>query len=234
MYSKKAISISAVVLCLSITLLGAGKKHKKPAIPVAEAENCDLTFAGKSRKDVKLRSVDDGKHYSTINNGQPISVAEWLTMACSTFDPETVGKPIKDSPIKGVETQKVTVEGYLMAARFENGGDHEIHAEIADEPIWSSQNHHVIVEVPPGEAYCAARKELWDLVADSPKHGKNYAVLENGPKIAVTGYVFLDTGHGGSHFCTNSGGRGIKDSSGHSDVRGLWEVHPVLEVTHAP
>ena len=234
MPSKKATVISAAVLCLSISLVGANKKHKKPAIPISEAENCDLTFAGSSRKDVKLRPVEDGKQYSAINNGQPISVAEWLTMACSTFDPETVGKAIKDSPIKGVETQTVTIEGFLMAARFENGEDHDIHAEIADEPVWSSENHHVIVEIPPGEAYCAARKQLWDLVAGSLKHGKNYAVLNYGPKIAVTGYVFLDTGHGGSHFCTNSGGRGIKDSSGHSDVRGLWEVHPVLDVKPVP
>jgi hypothetical protein len=157
-----------------------------------------------------------------------------MAMACSTFDPGTEGKPIKDSPISGVETQKVTVEGYLMAARFENSEDHDIHAEIADEPNWSSQNHHLIVEVPPGEAYCSARKELWDLVVDSVKHGKNYGVFENGPKIAVTGYVFLDTAHGGSHFCTNSGGRGIKDSTGHSNVQGLWEVHPVLDVQRLP
>ena len=27
-----------------------------------------------------------------------------------------------------------------------------------------------------------------------------------------------------------SGGLGIKDDNGHSDVQGLWEVHPVLEV----
>ena len=36
-----------------------------------------------------------------------------------------------------------------MAARFENGGDHDIHAEIADEPVWSSENHHIIVEIHP-------------------------------------------------------------------------------------
>jgi hypothetical protein len=228
--SRKATTAFAAVLCLSISLVGANKKHKKPAIPISEAENCDLTFAGSSRKDVKLRTVEDGKHYSTINGDQPISVAEWLSMACSTFDPATENKAIKDAPIKGVETQTVTIEGFLMAARFENGGDHDIHAEIADEPTWSLQNHHVIVEVPPGQAYCSARKQVWDLVVDSVKHGKNYAVLENGPRIAVTGYVFLDTAHGGSHFCTNSGGRGIKDSGGHSDVQGLWELHPVLEV----
>jgi hypothetical protein len=231
--SKKA-TISAAVLCLSVSLFGASKKHKKPAIPVADAENCDLTFAGSSRKDVKLRTLEDGKHYSAINSGNPISVAQWLAMACSTFDAATEGKAIRDSPIPGVETQSVTIEGFLMAARFENGEDHDIHAEIADEPTWSSQNHHVIVEVPPGEAYCSARKQLWDLVVDSVKHGKNSAVLENGPKIAATGYVFLDTAHGGSHFCTNSGGRGIKDSSGHSNVQGLWEVHPVLEVQQLP
>ena len=59
----------------------------------------------KSRKAVKLRTVEDGKHYTAINGGQPISVAQWLAMACSTFDPATVGKAIKDSPIIGVEAQ---------------------------------------------------------------------------------------------------------------------------------
>jgi hypothetical protein len=99
--------------------------------PGREGRKLRSHLCRKRRKDVKLRTVEDGKHYSTINGGQPISVAEWLTMACSTFDPETVGKTLKDSPITGVETQTVTIEGFLMAARFENGEDHDIHAEIA-------------------------------------------------------------------------------------------------------
>jgi hypothetical protein len=75
---------------------------------------------------------------------------------------------------------------------------------------------------------------LWDLAKNEVPAGKNSAILSNGPKIRVTGYVFVDTAHGGSHFCTNNGGRGIKDSSGNSNVKGLWEVHPVLQVQTVP
>jgi hypothetical protein len=226
-----------ICLCLALSIIcvaQSGKSKKAAGLPMSEAEDCNLTFAGSARKSVKLRTAQDGSGYRKLNNGQPMTVTEWLQTACSTFDLAVRGKAIKDQPISGVETQEVTLEGYLMGARFENDGDLDIHAEIADKPGWSATNYHVIVEVPPGQAYCSARKSLWDLAKNEVPAGKNSAILSNGPKIRVTGYVFVDTAHGGSHFCTNNGGRGIKDSSGNSNVKGLWEVHPVLQVQTVP
>src|SRR5438552_2583158 len=55
-------------------------------------------------------------------------------------------------------------------------------------------------------------------------------VMETPPKVRITGYVFLDSAHGSTKFCQTSGGRGIHHN-GTQQVRGLWEVHPVLEVS---
>jgi len=86
--------------------------------------------------------------------------------------------------------------------------------------------------VPPGPAYCDARKKVWSLVkAELPAKSTNTIhVMETPPKVRITGYVFLDSAHGSTKFCQTSGGRGIHHN-GTQQVRGLWEVHPVLEVS---
>jgi len=223
----------AVILLVLFPLCASSQKtskRTKAEIPVSEADDCSLTFSGSARRDVKLRTAQDGSHYESVNNGDSLTVAEWLKMTCSQFDPKVI--EVKDVPIPGIETQKVSLQGYLVAARFENGakGDYDIHAEISDNPNWPSP--HVIVEVPPGEAYCSARKELWSLVKSDLLPGKNTAIPSSPPQVKVTGYVFLDTAHGGSHFCTANGGRGIQ-KNGVSAVKGLWEIHPVLEVSES-
>jgi len=173
-------AILAVLFPLGATSQKTSKRTKAE-IPVSEADDCSLTFNGSARRDVKLRTVQDGSHYESVNNGDSLTVAEWLKMTYSQFDPKVL--EVKDVPIPGIETQKVSPKGYLVAARFENEatGDHDIHAEISDEPNWSSP--HVIVEVPPGEAYCSARKELWSLVNSALLPEKNTAIPSNPPQV---------------------------------------------------
>jgi len=185
--SLSLLSPGTVLAQTHKTSHSSSRKATKPALPVSDAESCSLTFAGSARKNVKLRTTADGSAYTDLNGGNPMTVAQWLQTTCSTFDPKLVGKSITNTPISGVETQKVTLQGFLMAARFENDGDHDIHAEIADKPTWSATNPHVIVEVPPGQPYCAARKTLWDLAKNNLKPNQNYAILSSGPKIQVTG-----------------------------------------------
>src|SRR5437660_10270024 len=62
----------------------------------------------------------------------------------------------------GIETQTVTLDGFLVAAKFEATADHDIHAEIAESPKWETP--HVVVEVRPGPAYCDSRKKVGSLV----------------------------------------------------------------------
>jgi hypothetical protein len=127
----------------------------------AFSNDCSLQFAGSFRKAVKNRPAAAGATYTVHNDGQPITVADWFGLVCG-FDPKlnqkniTTGTPV----LKDFET-KVTLEGFLLAARFEkvnqgDGKDNDFHLEISDSKNWKSR--HVIVEVPPGPEYCDARK----------------------------------------------------------------------------
>jgi hypothetical protein len=221
-------------LAFALVALSSTAATNKRQVDVSQADNCNLKYTGASftirgsaRNAVKLRTANDGAAYTFIHDGHPLTVAEWLRITCQ-FHPSVLS--ITNKPIAGIETQKVALEGFLVAARFENAGDHDIHAELADTPAWSSP--HVVVEVPPGPEYCAARKTLWSLVKDSVPPGSNTAIPDHPRKVKVTGYVFLDAAHGSTHFCTADGGRGIR-KDGKSSVQGLWEIHPVLEVAPA-
>jgi len=199
------------------------------------ADDCSLAFQGsiKARKDVKLRTANDGAAYALVDNGKPITVARWLEVACdlnSQIQPDF--KIPTSEPIPNIETKKVTIQGYLLAAKFEGSktGDRDIHAEISDTNIWRSK--HMIIEVPPGNEYCSPRKKLWQMITDDPAKMKSGGkILDTPVKVTVTGYVFLDAAHGAD--CVSDGGRGmLKDGKGdQSQVVGLYEIHPVLDIS---
>ena len=136
-------------LCVSLVLCGK------------EPDDCTLQFKGKARKAVKLRSAAAGANYTSHNSGNPVTVSEWFQLVCS-LDPKVPNKVPKSKAIAGAETVRVTLRGYLLAARFERSEDQDIHAEIGAKPEW--QTEHVIVEVPPGPGFCDARKALWGFV----------------------------------------------------------------------
>jgi len=175
---------------------------------------------------VKLRNTASGVHYTKINNGKPITVAQWFKRVCA-LDSKVPATVPATKPMQGIETQTLTLEGFLVAAKFDP--DRDLHAEIAGSPNWNGP--HVIIEVPPGGPYCAPRKALWDLVkAELPANSTSTIhVMQTPPKVDVTGYIFLDTAHGKTDFCHTSGGRGVK-KGGKQMVQGLWEVHPVLDL----
>jgi hypothetical protein len=105
--------------------------------------------------------------------------------------------------MKGIETQQVTVKGFLVAAKVDQ--DNDIHAEIAGSPEWDTP--HLIAEVPPGQEYCSARKALWEIVkADLPQHSvASRHILRHPQAVELTGFVFLDTAHGKTDFCHTAG-----------------------------
>src|SRR5437899_11837969 len=95
----------------------------------------------------------------------------------------------------GIETQTVTLDGFLVAAKIEATADHDIHAEIAESSKWETP--HVVVEVPPGPAYCDARKKLWSLVkAELPANSTSTIhVMHTPPQARLTGDLFPDGRH---------------------------------------
>jgi hypothetical protein len=119
----------------------------------AFTNDCTLKFQGSYRKAVKNRVAADGTDYTVHNNGEAISVKDWFEFVCG-FDPALKKKKITTSTkeLKGFETIKVTLVGFLVGAKFErhvkrgDGKDNDFHLEISDSKQWRSK--HVIVGSP--------------------------------------------------------------------------------------
>ena len=219
----------AVIAMFSSIALAQTASNTDHSAKKVSADDCNLKFRGDGRKAVKLRTLGDGSSYAKLNDGKPVSVQEWYSITCS-LDFKVPARVPAAKPMQGIETQIVTLEGYLVAAKFDP--DRDIHAEIGASPKWTRPL--VVVEVPPGENYCAARKALWGLVGKElpPNSTDHFHVMENPPKIRVTGYVFLDATPGKTtpYPCRTGVKRGMKPRGKQAQVQGLWEVHPVLDV----
>lgn len=152
----------------------------------------------------------------------------------------------KDQAIKNIEDIKVTVRCYLLAVRFEkntkphDGKDNEFHLEIGATPNWKGA--HAVVEVSTGQVSCNARKTAWNLAlrdSISDKKPTTLRIFGNPSEVLVTGYTFIDGAHGhkgmtAKEWAESSGGRGIRFSKVPSQVKGLFEIHPItsLALTH--
>src|SRR5947209_7249865 len=115
-----AALISALVLLVQYPQPGQSAS-KSPA-------DCTWQFAGSYRKAMKLRTGANAAGYTDLNNGQPVTVAQFLQTVCS-FDSQ-VPSHIPTSAMQGLETIRVKLRGYLLGAKFERTGDHDIHVEI--------------------------------------------------------------------------------------------------------
>jgi hypothetical protein len=198
----------------------------------AEApDSCSLTFEGRARRAVKLRTPQAGVHYKKINGGSPITTDQWFETMCG-FDSELPDQIPTIVPMQGLENKEVTLRGFLMGAKFEKDGDQDVHAEIAGSEDW--EDKHVVVEVPPGKAFCDPRTALWSLIrTDFKSAGKpeqDHWIMDQPVEVRITGFVFLDSSHGTVDTCTKNGGRGLRKKGGVSKVEGLWEIHPVIKV----
>ena len=108
------------------TTLFATMDQRKP-------DDCSWENKSKARKIVKTRTAASGKTYANYNNGKPVTIDQWYKFTCS-LDPKVPDQIPADSPIEGAETVRVTLRGYLLSARFERDGDHDIQAEIGASP----------------------------------------------------------------------------------------------------
>ena len=211
-----------IFLLLLSTILLAGNDQRKP-------DDCSWENKSKARKSVKSRSAESGKNYLNYNDGKPITIAEWYKLTCS-LDAKVPSQIPADSPIEGAETVRVTLRGYLLGAHFERDGDHDIQAEIAAGPEWSSD--HVLLELAPGEEYCAARHGLWQLVR---KDGCNTdeCIMRKPVEVLVTGYLLLGSVQGAKNYCQARSTRGMHKGSNGSMIRGGWRLQPVFVVRKA-
>jgi len=181
---------------------------------------CELDFAGSARKAVKLRKP--GQNYRKQNDGDPITVADFLSLVCG-LDSKVV-KPVPATRPMNIEKLEVTIDAFIIAMKQDP--DDDFHIQIADEP--NAAADQIIVEVPPGDAYCDARQNAHQLFLDDGGGSLTKHVFGSPPKVEITGYLFLDSVHGQTRFCRNNGGRGMHINDNTSHVKGLWEIHPVI------
>jgi hypothetical protein len=189
-------------------------------------DDCSWENKSKVRKSVKARSAEIGKGYVNYNDGKPITIDDWYKLTCS-LDSKVPDQIPADAPIEGAETVRVTLRGYLLAARFERDGDHDLQAEIGVDPEWNSD--HVLLELAPGAEYCEARHRLWNLVR---KDGctADECIMRKPIEVLVTGYLLLGGAPGTKNYCRAPSARGMHRGDEGSRIRGAWRLQPVFAV----
>jgi hypothetical protein len=211
------------LLIIALFALAGVRAQKAP-------DDCSWQSGSKSRKTVKSRSLSDGAKYTNFNRGRAISIDEWFKFTCG-LDPTVPDRLPEDSPLVGSETTRVTLRGYLVAARFERDDDHDIHVELAATPDWNDD--HVMLEMSAGPQYCRARRQLWNLLRRDRCKG-DQCILRKPVEVLVTGYVLVGNPPQGStakDFCNFKLARGMKKTADDaSHTRGLWRLQPVFSI----
>ncbi|MGH9764478.1 MAG: hypothetical protein ACREDR_32925 [Blastocatellia bacterium] len=219
---EKPIHALFGILVLTSLVVGpvAGERSSRLQSAQTPGAGCDLEFAGKDRKAVKLRTPDQS--YKKQNDGKPLTVADFLSLVCSLDS--KVSTPVPEDQPMDIEKVEVTLDAFIIAMKQD--ADNDFHIQIADKP--DANANQIIVEVPPGQDYCDARQNVHKLFLDDGGDSLAKHVFAAPPKVEITGYLFLDSAHGKTAFCKNNGGRGIQINGKPSHVVGLWEIHPVI------
>lgn len=225
--------LAGAVLALPLLTLAHTPQQKPP-------DDCDWSFDGSDRKWVKLRTVQQEQNYTKLGSeAAPLTLDQLYDTVKSFNDqvPQNLRTVPRSRPMSQLETVRVTVRAFLLGAKFERDGDKDFHAEMGASADWNTR--HFVIEVPPGAAYCDARKATWELIKqDRLAHGQSPQtdrhIMNQPVEVLVTGYVFLDAFHGRTsnsrQFHEISGGRGLRKPGGGSKVKGIWEIHPVTQL----
>ncbi len=211
--------ITYVVLALALTLGAARSSGQNAGCPCGETKGDHL------RKAVKNRAMPGSVHAKrTVKIREMIDVWD-ITNA--EFEREPAHTYAREDTV-------FTVTGYLHRTNLSND-DCDFHIEIASSKAHGAK--HVIVEIPNTQEFCAVKQKFLDgiigkekvvngSVSTIDKLGTTAVIFKDPPKITVTGYAFLDTGH----WNPADHHRGNK-SHGSEYVWSLWEIHPVLDVS---
>lgn len=223
-------SVCRLLLLLSILVVTLVK-----SMDAQESPGCELEFAGKSRVHPKNRLLNEGAEYAVHGDAEPLVLSEWFELTCDLEKdlPKKVGS--LPEVIEGAETVRVTVRAHLMAVKL-SPDDNDFHVQIGPTTKWTGGQ--VVVEIPPGQAFCDARTTVFEIAqADREEFGGNSIkkgrILRRRPLVDVTGFIFFDGHHGSpKNGCKKphaSGIRGPKRKT--SPVKGLFEIHPVTSLT---
>lgn len=217
-----------LILALANPSLGQRREH---TLRAAQDNGCNLRFGGKdgARKRVKLRSPD--LDYSFHNGGRAISIADWFAFVCPLdVNVPTTRRGIPTTVPMEMEKVKIKIRAFVLAMKKDP--DNDLHVQLG-ETARSYSQPQIIIEIPPGDDYCEARSQMMELFRADGGTRLSGHIFRQPPVVEVTGYLFLDAVHsrrGRTDFCTQNGGRGMKNGLSVSPVRGTWELHPVIRL----
>ncbi|MGA8144235.1 MAG: hypothetical protein WB987_10135 [Candidatus Acidiferrales bacterium] len=125
------------------------------------------------------------------------------------------------------EDQGFTIDGDLWRVIVEDN-DCDFHLELAT-PGQPKTASRIIVEVPQGDAFLAARKLLLEeLTANGYELSVGKSITLDEPlRVTVTGFAFYDA----AHYSKKNPKKG--HSHGTAFVGTLWELHPVWNISFA-
>ena len=208
-----------VTVMLAIALCAAGSYGQTSSCP------CGATKGDHLRKEVKNRPMPASVHAKrTVKMREMIGVWD---ITNGEFEREpTHTYPREDTVF--------TVVGYLHRTNIA-GDDCDFHIEIASSKAHGAK--HIIVEIPNTSEFCTLRQKFLNSVigrekvvngatSTIDKINTTAIIFKNPPRVTVTGYAFLDTGH----WSATDHHRG-NGSHGSEYVASLWELHPVLDIT---
>jgi hypothetical protein len=214
--------LKTFIILLLLLWMGQAVDSRKP-------EDCSWENKSKVRKAVKTRAASAGSSYLNYKAGKPIELNEWYTLTCS-LDAKVPQTIPAESPIEGAETIRVALRGYLLGARFERDADHDIQVELGASPNWNTD--HVLVELPPGDEFCEARRELWSILrSDGCKTDE--CLMRKPVEVIVTGYVMLGATSTMPEYCHVPSTRGMRKGEEPSRLVGAWRLQPVFSVKKA-
>lgn len=101
----------------------------------------------------------------------------------------------------------------------------DFHLEISDVGE-SSDADRVIVEIPQGPRFIAARNKLIQIVRDSGVTLSKRIRFDQPIRVQVLGFLFFDAWH---YSTTKPRG----NNHGSAQVASIWEIHPVWAIIQA-
>ncbi|HMW37753.1 MAG TPA: hypothetical protein PKA72_15460 [bacterium] len=205
-----------------------------------EIMRCDASFYGHGRVPVKLRTPVYDSSAAT-----PMRVAQFFRWAQSQ---DTLVKNINSLPeseaVAGLEDRSLCVEGYALAIRYDHKDglyqkDNSLYLEMTDSPRWDTP--HLIVRIPPGDAYCEARKLVWNIAhwdAASAKENisSGMRLMRRPVRLRVTGFLYINPetkrkyDERGISYQTKGVPNGIRRKKTEPQTQGVWEIQPTYRV----
>ncbi len=194
-----------------------------PAIACAQVPcTPETSQASQNRTDMKHRApAADSVVAATL------TVAEMINLNVPTIT--TLAERDQETPLTPQEGKVLELTGDLWHVKLA-ADDCDFHLELA-APGAGSTADRVIVEIPQGAAFDAARKAL--VAALKKKQVKIQAPdvphdLKTPLRVKVRGFAFFDAWHASAKEPKRGHSHGTKQ------VATLWEIHPVWKIVPNP